>query len=83
MFDRSINIIIAAYLAFVFWHVVSMAWLSLGFPWSSSSDEIVQLAEVIRFANLDFHQRFYDMPGTPLWILGAAEWLIYYLFAVA
>ena len=80
-FNRAINLIVGAYLALLFDHVVSMVWLSLGFPWSSSSDENVQVAEVVRFANLDFHQRFFDMPGTPLWMLGAAEWRVYYFFA--
>ncbi len=80
-FNRAINLILGAYLALLLYHVVSMVWLSLGFPWSSSSDESAQLAEVIRFANLDFHQRFFDMPGTPLWMLGAAEWRVCYLFA--
>jgi hypothetical protein len=46
--------------------------------WFFSSDEYVFAAEVIRFGHLDFRQQFFDMPGTPLMMLGALIWSIYY-----
>jgi len=46
--------------------------------WFFSSDEYVFAAEVIRFSNLDFHQRFFDNPGTPFMMLNAAVWIVIY-----
>lgn len=46
--------------------------------WYFNSDEYVVIAEVIRFANLDFHQRFFDQPETPIMLLSAALWRIVY-----
>lgn len=45
-------------------------------------DEGVIVAEVIRFTNFDFHQHYYDMPGTPLMIIGAIEWFSCYCWSV-
>ena len=46
--------------------------------WFFSSDEYVRAAEVIRFVNLDFHQRVFDMPGTPFLMLAAGLWSLFY-----
>ncbi len=75
------NVAIATYLALLTWHVTSMYLPSLRMAWFTSSDENVLVAEVIRFSNLDFYQRFFDMPGTPLMLLGAIEWRLYFFFA--
>ena len=46
--------------------------------WFFSSDEYVRAAEVIRFLNLDWHQRVFDMPGTPFVMLSAGLWALFY-----
>lgn len=48
--------------------------------WYFSSDEYVLVGEVIRFLQLDFRQRFFDMPGTPLISLTAALWTLRYFW---
>jgi len=75
------NFAIAVYLTLLTWHVTSMLLPSLGMAWFTSSDENVLVAEVIRFSSLNFYQSFFDMPGTPLMLLGAIEWRLYFLFA--
>jgi hypothetical protein len=80
-FERTIQIAIAAYLLFLGWWIVSIFATSLLLPWYSSSDETVIAGEVIRFSELDFHQRFYDMPGTPLMLFGAAQWRLFYAWS--
>jgi hypothetical protein len=55
---------------------------AMGLPWFSSSDENVVVGEVIRFNNIDFHQRFFDMPGTPLMLICAVEWRLFYFGSV-
>jgi len=52
--------------------------VSLSRSWFFSSDEYVFAAEVIRFLNLDFHQRYFDMPGTPYMLLTAILWAVFY-----
>jgi hypothetical protein len=51
---------------------------SLSVSWFFSSDEYVFAGEVIRFLNLDVHQRFFDMPGTPFMLLSAILWYAFY-----
>ena len=46
--------------------------------WFFSSDEYVIAAEVIRFSNLDFRQRFFDLPGTPFMLLDSLLWALFY-----
>ncbi len=46
--------------------------------WFFSSDEYVFAAEVMRFSNLDFHQQFFDNPGTPFMMLDSLIWAIVY-----
>jgi hypothetical protein len=46
--------------------------------WFFSSDEYVIAAEVIRFSNLDFRQRFFDLPGTPFMLLDSLLWALVY-----
>ncbi len=72
---------IAILLALTIWHVTRMLRPSLSLPWFTSSDENVLVGEVIRFSGLDFRQGFFDMPGTPLMLLGAFEWRLYYVLA--
>ena len=81
-FDRGVRIVAAAYLLFLCWQIAATFHGNLVLPWFNSSDEIVVAGEVIRFSNLDFHQHFYDMPGTPLMLLGAAEWRMVYAWGV-
>ena len=69
---------IAAYLIFLFWGIGTTLYPTLGMPWFSSSDENIIVTEVIRFSGFDFRQDFFDMPGTPLMLIGAAEWRLYY-----
>jgi hypothetical protein len=52
-------------------------------PWFASSDEYVVVGEVARFAQLDFHQHFVDMPGTPFMAIGAFVWRAGYAVARA
>ena len=49
--------------------------------WFLSSDEYVFAAEVIRFSNLDFHQHYFDMPGTPFMMLSTIIWRLVYACA--
>jgi hypothetical protein len=53
-------------------------WSSLFRTWFFSSDEYVFAAEVIRFTRGDFHQHFFDMPGTPFMALTALAWHLFY-----
>lgn len=50
---------------------------SIARSWFFSSDEYVIIAEVIRFSTFDFHQRFFDMPGTPLMFLVTLLWAVF------
>jgi hypothetical protein len=52
--------------------------VSLSRSWFFSSDEYVLAGEVIRFLNLDLHQQFFDMPGTPFMMLSAVLWALFY-----
>lgn len=72
---------VAGYLLFLLWGVASAFYPATKLPWYSNSDENVVVTEVIRFSGLDFRQEFYDMPGTPLMMLGAAEWRVYHASA--
>jgi hypothetical protein len=65
---------LTALLAFVGFYLRT----ALSRSWFFSSEEYVFGAEVIRFLQLDFRQRFFDMPGTPLMILTALVWAVYY-----
>jgi len=46
--------------------------------WFFSSDEYVFAAEVVRFSSFNFHQFFFDNPGTPFMILDSAVWALIY-----
>lgn len=80
--ERSVRICVAAYLVFLCWQWVSTSSVDLHLPWFTRSDEIVVAAEVIRFSNSDFHQQFFDMPGTPFMLLGTAQWRLFYAWSV-
>jgi hypothetical protein len=81
-FDRCVRLAVAAYLVLLFWQTVSTFSPDVVLPWFRSSDETAIAGEVIRFSNVDFHQRFYDMPGTPLMLFGAVQWRAFYWWAV-
>jgi 4-amino-4-deoxy-L-arabinose transferase-like glycosyltransferase len=66
------------YLALLLSFALRYMLVSLSRSWFFSSDEYVIAGEVIRFLNLDLHQRFFDMPGTPLMALSAALWGLFY-----
>src|SRR5579871_3947402 len=55
--------------------------IALARSWFFSSDEYVFAAEVIRFLHLDYHQYYFDMPGTPYMMLTAVLWLIFHPLA--
>ena len=66
------------YLAILLTFALKYMLVSLSRSWFFSSDEYVIAGEVIRFLNRDLHQRFFDMPGTPLMMLAAALWALFY-----
>ena len=68
------------YLAFLLAFALRYMLVSLSRSWFFSSDEYVRAAEVIRFLNLDLHQRVFDMPGTPFAMLSAVLWALFYPF---
>ena len=68
----------AIYLSTLIAFSIQFMWPSIMRTWFFSSDEYVFAAEVIRFGHLDFRQQFFDMPGTPLMMIGALIWAIYY-----
>lgn len=39
-------------------------------PWYFNTEEFPYIQEVLRFIKLDFRQQFFDIPGTPLMLLG-------------
>src|SRR5271170_5503006 len=81
VFNRIVRLAVAAYILFLCCRVALALSPNVHLPWFNKSDEIVVVAEVIRFSNLDFHQQFYDMPGTPLMLLGAGQWGLIYLWS--
>jgi hypothetical protein len=77
-FLRLDRLVSAAYLAcliiFAYRFMRPMLFRTWFFFW----DEYVYAAEVMRFSSLDFHQRFFDNPGTPFMMLSALIWDIFY-----
>ncbi len=65
---------VTALIVFEAWNMIP----GLSRAWFFLSDEYVIVAEVIRFLHLDFHQHFFDMPGTPLIFLSALLWGLVY-----
>jgi hypothetical protein len=72
------NLISIAYLTLVVTFAAKYMQQGLWRSWFFSSDEYVFGAEVIRFANFDFHQHFFDMPGTPFIMLDSIIWRVLY-----
>src|SRR5258705_1775475 len=68
----------ALFLAMLLLYVLRFMWSGLFRTWYFSSDEYVVGAEVIRFAEKDFNQHFFDMPGTPFIFLGSIVWFFVY-----
>jgi len=66
------------YLAILLTFSLRYMLVCLSRSWFFVSDEYVIAGEVIRFLNLDLHQRFFDMPGTPLMMLAAVLWALFY-----
>jgi hypothetical protein len=61
---------VAALVVFQLVRMVPCLWM----PWFQNSDELVMGYEAIRFMRLDFHQHFFDIPGTPFMALTALLW---------
>ena len=59
------------YLALLLTFALRYMLVCLSRSWFFSSDEYVRSGEVIRFLNLDFYQRVFDMPGTPFLMFSA------------
>ena len=45
-------------------------------PWWTNTEEFPYAQEVVRFLSGDFHQRFFDIPGTPLMVISTALFAI-------
>jgi len=80
---RAAAIASAAYLVCLIGFAVHYMWPSLFRVWFFNSDEYVFAIETIRFTQLDFQQRFFDMPGTPLMLVASLLWAGYYGLACA
>ncbi len=52
---------------------------SILLPWYFNTEEFPYVQEVLRFSEFNFKQEFFDIPGTPLMMLGTALWWPYYL----
>jgi hypothetical protein len=76
----TLNILAALYLLGVICAALYYLGPSVTRTWFYRSDEYVVVAEIIRFAGLDFHQHFFDMPGTPFMILVALLWTPFSVF---
>jgi hypothetical protein len=76
--SRWLLLVDALYLAVLLTLVCVYVRSGLARSWFFSSDEYVIGAEVIRFLQLDFRQRFFDMPGTPFMFVTALVWTAYY-----
>jgi hypothetical protein len=68
------SVYLAILLAFSFRYML----VTLSRSWFFSSDEYVIAGEVIRLLGFDFHQHYFDMPGTPLMMLSAVLWSLFY-----
>jgi hypothetical protein len=66
------------YLALLLTFALRYMLVSLSRSWFFSSDEYAFAGEVIRFLNRDWHQQFFDMPGTPFLMLAAGVWALFY-----
>jgi len=73
------NSLSAAYLAVLMAYALYYMWPLLFRTWFYNSDEYVYVAEVIRFLHFDFHQHFFDQPGTPFMSLAAIGWALFYM----
>ena len=62
--------------------LVLTAYPAITFPWYLNTEEFPYIQEILRFVELDFRQQFFDIPGTPLMLLGTIFWSIYYWFSV-
>src|SRR5262249_48697578 len=80
---RAPRLLSAIYLGVLIAFALSSLWPLLLRAWFHNSDEYVFAFEVIRFVQLDFHQHFFDMPGTPLMFLASLLWALYYGAACA
>lgn len=76
--DRVGLLLSVVYVSVLVAFAVRFMWAPIFRTWFFNADEYVVAAEVIRFAQLDFRQRFFDMPGTPLMLLASAVWGIVY-----
>jgi hypothetical protein len=54
---------------------------TLFLPWYFNTEEFPFVQEILRFSEFDFHQQFFDIPGTPFMALGTLLWWPCYLMA--
>jgi 4-amino-4-deoxy-L-arabinose transferase-like glycosyltransferase len=71
---------VTAFLFLCYWIGFAYTYLSetIFRIWFFSSDEYVLAAEIIRFSQFDFHQHFFDIPGTFYMLLDTPIWLGFY-----
>jgi hypothetical protein len=81
-FDR--NAIFTAFLLslIIVYSLVLTGYPAITFPWYFNTEEFPYIQEILRFVEFDFRQQFFDMPGTPLIVLGTIFWSIYYWSSV-
>lgn len=72
-------IILGSIIAYSLWVAAYPAFI---FPWYANTEEFAYIQEIIRFVDFVFRQQFFDIPGTPLMIIGAFFWFIYYQFSI-
>jgi hypothetical protein len=68
----------AVFLAALLLFVLRFMLVGVFTTWFFTMDEYVAVGEVIRFAQHDYNQRFFDMPGTPFFFLAALAWFLVY-----
>ncbi|PZV14850.1 MAG: hypothetical protein DCF22_08185 [Leptolyngbya sp.] len=54
------------------------AYPTIFYPWYANTEEFPYIQEILRFVTFDFRQEFFDIPGTPLMMIGTFLWSIYY-----
>jgi len=54
------------------------AYPTIFYPWYANTEEFPYIQEILRFVTFDFRQEFFDIPGTPLMMIGTFLWSVYY-----
>lgn len=81
---RNSNAVFTIFLLFaiVAYPLILAAYPAITFPWYFNTEEFPYIQEILRFVELDFRQQFFDIPGTPLMMVGTLLWSIYYWLGV-